>query len=35
MSIGAFDEPTGIPLNFQLGMEGRLPQVGQLNGLKH
>lgn len=35
MSIGAFDEPAGIPLNFQLGMEARLSQVGQLDGLKH
>lgn len=34
MSIGAFDEPAGIPLDFQLGMEGRLPQVGQLASLK-
>lgn len=35
MSIGAFDDPASIPLNFQLGMEGRLPQIEQLNGLKH
>ncbi|MFN7164873.1 MAG: GFA family protein [Hyphomonas sp.] len=35
MSIGAFDDPAGIPLNFQLGMEGRLPQVQQLVDLVH
>lgn len=35
MSIGAFDDPASIPLNFQLGMEGRLPQVDQLADLKH
>ncbi|MBA3069738.1 MAG: GFA family protein [Hyphomonas sp.] len=35
MSIGAFDEPASIPLDFQLGMEGRLPQIDQLPGLKH
>lgn len=34
MSIGAFDDPTSIPLNFQLGMEGRLPQTGQLSDLE-
>lgn len=30
MSIGAFDNPASIPLNYQLGMEGRLPQIDQL-----
>lgn len=35
MSIGAFDDPASIPLKFQLGMEGRLPQVEQLSGLTH
>jgi hypothetical protein len=34
MAIGAFDEPAGIPLEFQLGMEARLPQVDQLADLK-
>ena len=34
MSIGSFDQPESIPLNFQLGMEGRLPQVDQLADLK-
>jgi hypothetical protein len=35
MSIGAFDDPASIPLLYQLGMEGRLPQVDQLNGLEN
>lgn len=35
MSIGAFDQPASIPLDFQLGMEGRLPQVGQLSDLEN
>jgi hypothetical protein len=35
MSIGAFDDPASIPLNFQLGMEGRLPQLDQLPGLTY
>ena len=30
VSIGAFDEPRGIALAFELGIEGRLPQVAQL-----
>ena len=34
MAIGAFDDPDAIPLAFQLGMEGRLPQVDQLADLK-
>jgi len=34
MAIGAFDDPAAIPLNFQLGMEARLPQVDQLPTLK-
>lgn len=33
MSIGAFDEPAGIALAFELGIESRLPQVKQLRGL--
>lgn len=33
MTIGSFDEPKKIPLIFQLGMEGRLPQVDQLSDL--
>lgn len=32
--IGSFDQPETIPLAYQLGMEGRLPQVGQLGDLK-
>lgn len=34
MAIGSFDEPATIPLEFQLGMEGRLPQIDQLADLK-
>lgn len=34
LSIGAFDDPAAIPLNFQLGMEARLPQIDQLAHLK-
>ncbi|MCG8334718.1 MAG: GFA family protein, partial [Proteobacteria bacterium] len=34
MSIGSFDQPGQILLNFQLGMEGRLPQIDQLVDLK-
>ncbi|WP_108124653.1 GFA family protein [Saccharospirillum mangrovi] len=34
MTIGSFDEPKDIPLEFQLGMESRLPQVDQLAHLK-
>jgi hypothetical protein len=34
MTIGSFDHPETIPLNFQLGMEARLPQVDQLAHLK-
>jgi hypothetical protein len=33
ISIGAFDKPAQIALRFQLGMEGRLPQVDQLANL--
>ena len=33
VSIGAFDEPERIPLAFELGIEGRLPQVDQLADL--
>jgi hypothetical protein len=35
MTIGSFDRPEMIPLQFQLGMEARLPQVDQLADLKH
>ena len=35
MSIGAFDDPASVALNFQLGMEGRLPQMDQLIDLPH
>ncbi len=34
ISIGSFDYPETIPLEFQLGMEGRLPQVDQLSNLQ-
>ncbi len=34
LTIGSFDHPEIIHLNFQLGMEGRLPQIDQLTGLK-
>ncbi len=34
MAIGAFDDPTAIALHYQLGMEGRLPQVDQLANLR-
>ena len=30
ISIGSFDHPDNIPLEFQLGMESRLPQIDQL-----
>jgi hypothetical protein len=30
MSIGAFDKPAAIPLEFEWGIEGRLPQIAQL-----
>lgn len=33
VSIAAFDNPRSIPLAFQLGMEGRTPQVDQLGNL--
>ena len=33
MTIGSFDDPRGIPLSYQLGMEGRLPQLDQLADL--
>lgn len=33
MSIGAFDQPADIALEFELGIEGKLPQVAQLAGL--
>ena len=34
MTTGSFDDPKRIPLDFQLGMEGRLPQIDQLGDLK-
>lgn len=34
MSIGAFDDPATIPLRFELGIEGRLPQVALLSSLE-
>ena len=33
VAIGAFDEPQGIALAFELSLEGRLPQVAQLADL--
>lgn len=33
IAIGTFDQPQDIPLAYQLGMEGRQPQVGQLADL--
>ena len=30
MTIGSFDHPGNIPLKYQVGMEGRLPQIDQL-----
>ena len=35
MSIGAFDQPAGIPLQFELGIEGKLPQIAQLPSLEN
>lgn len=35
ISIGAFDWPAEIPLAFELGIEGKLPQVAQLQSLKN
>ena len=35
MSIGAFDQPADIPLSFELGIEGKLPQVAQLQTLEN
>jgi hypothetical protein len=34
MTIGSFDRPENIPLEFQLGMEARLPQIDQLAELR-
>ncbi len=34
LTIGAFDDPGQVPLQFQLGMESRLPQVDQLSDLQ-
>jgi hypothetical protein len=33
LSIGAFDRPETIPLDFELGLESRLPQIDQLSKL--
>jgi hypothetical protein len=33
ISIGSFDEPAAIPLDFEWGIESRLPQIGQLGHL--
>ncbi|MEQ8402008.1 MAG: GFA family protein [Roseitalea porphyridii] len=33
ISIAAFDDPTDIALDFELGIEGKLPQVSQLQSL--
>ena len=33
VSIGAFDRPRLIPLAFELGIEGKLPQVSQIGSL--
>jgi hypothetical protein len=35
ISIGAFDEPGDIALAFELGIEGKLPQIGQLHSLEN
>ena len=32
--MGSFDHPEDIPLNFQLGMDARLPQIDQLAELR-
>ena len=34
MSIAAFDQPASITLKFELGIEGKLPQVAQLQALE-
>ena len=34
MTIGSFDHPETIPLDFQIGMEARLPQISQLAHLR-
>lgn len=33
ISIGAFDQPGAITLEFELGIEGKLPQLAQLQNL--
>jgi len=35
VSIGAFDDPSGIVLAFELGIEGKLPQIAQLAYLEN
>jgi hypothetical protein len=34
LTIGAFDQPERVPLKMQCGMEGRLPQIDQLQALQ-
>ncbi len=34
MTLGSFDHPETIPLDFQIGMEARLPQIDQLEKLR-
>ncbi len=34
ISIGAFDEPNDIALAFELGIEGKVPQLSQLGALE-
>jgi hypothetical protein len=34
LSIGAFDTPAAIPLDFEFGIEGRLPHLDQLGQLE-
>lgn len=35
MSIGAFDQPNDIELAFELGIEGKVPQLAQLGSLEN
>jgi hypothetical protein len=35
MTTGSFDQPRQIPLHYQFGNEGRLPQIDQLGTLEH
>lgn len=34
LCIGAFDDPAAIPLSFEAGPEGRLPQIDQLGKIE-